>query len=148
MADASVHLVSRTRRLRPLAWLALAALLALAIALALGSVGIAPDELVAVLLGGGDALHQTLVLELRLPRALAAFGTGALLALAGALMQVLLRNPRIKLGAEGKNLLEVRLHSRSVSVVAATPCLGPDRHWPCSAGGFDRDDLFQTAPVS
>jgi iron complex transport system permease protein len=86
-------LVSRTRRLRPLAWLALAALLALAIALALGSVGIAPDELVAVLLGGGDALHQTLVLELRLPRALAAFGTGALLALAGALMQILLRNP-------------------------------------------------------
>lgn len=47
----------------------------------------------AVLLGGGDALHQTLVLELRLPRALAAFGTGALLALAGALMQILLRNP-------------------------------------------------------
>ncbi|MAX33977.1 MAG: ABC transporter permease [Halomonadaceae bacterium] len=79
--------------MRPLAWLALAALLALAIALALGSVGIAPDELVAVLLGGGDALHQTLVLELRLPRALAAFGTGALLALAGALMQILLRNP-------------------------------------------------------
>ncbi|MGB8713068.1 MAG: iron ABC transporter permease [Onishia taeanensis] len=86
-------MVSRSRRLRPLAWLTLAALLALAIALALGSVGIAPDELVAVLLGGGDALHQTLVLELRLPRALAAFGTGALLALAGALMQILLRNP-------------------------------------------------------
>ncbi|RAR64657.1 iron complex transport system permease protein [Onishia taeanensis] len=93
MADASAHVVRRARRLRPLAWLALAALLALAIALALGSVGIAPDELVAVLLGGGDALHQTLVLELRLPRALAAFGTGALLALAGALMQILLRNP-------------------------------------------------------
>ena len=34
-----------------------------------------------------------MVLELRLPRALAAFGTGALLALAGALMQILLRNP-------------------------------------------------------
>jgi iron complex transport system permease protein len=31
--------------------------------------------------------------QLRLPRALAAFGTGGLLALAGALMQVLLRNP-------------------------------------------------------
>ena len=93
MADASADRVSRTRGLRPLAWLALAALLALAIALALGSVGIAPDELVAVLLGGGDALYQTLVLELRLPRALAAFGTGALLALAGALMQILLRNP-------------------------------------------------------
>lgn len=33
------------------------------------------------------------VLRLRLPRALAAFGTGAALAVAGALMQVLLRNP-------------------------------------------------------
>ena len=31
--------------------------------------------------------------ELRLPRALAAFAVGGLLALAGALMQVLLRNP-------------------------------------------------------
>jgi iron complex transport system permease protein len=34
-----------------------------------------------------------IVRELRLPRALTAFSTGALLALAGALMQVLLRNP-------------------------------------------------------
>ncbi|WP_245888805.1 FecCD family ABC transporter permease [Halomonas denitrificans] len=77
----------------PLAWLALAALLSLALSLALGSVAIAPGELMRVLLGEGEALHQTLVLELRLPRSLAAFGTGALLALAGALMQVLLRNP-------------------------------------------------------
>ncbi|QFU02365.1 putative siderophore transport system permease protein YfhA [Halomonas sp. THAF5a] len=76
-----------------LAWLALAALLSLALSLALGSVAIAPDELMRVLIGEGEALHRTLVLELRLPRSLAAFGTGALLALAGALMQVLLRNP-------------------------------------------------------
>ncbi len=93
MVAASAHPVNRARRLRPLAWLTLAALLALALSLALGSVAIAPGELVAVLSGGGEALHQTLVLELRLPRALAAFGTGALLALAGALMQILLRNP-------------------------------------------------------
>ena len=36
---------------------------------------------------------RDVVMELRLPRATAAFGTGAALALAGALMQVLLRNP-------------------------------------------------------
>ena len=36
---------------------------------------------------------RDIILRLRLPRALAAFGTGAALALAGALMQVLLRNP-------------------------------------------------------
>jgi len=41
----------------------------------------------------GPALHRTLILELRLPRSLAAFATGGLLAVAGALMQVLLRNP-------------------------------------------------------
>ncbi|MBB3232644.1 iron chelate uptake ABC transporter family permease subunit [Halomonas stenophila] len=77
----------------PLAWLALAALLSQLLALALGSVSLSPGELAAVLAGDGEALHRTLLLELRLPRALAAFGTGALLALAGALMQVLLRNP-------------------------------------------------------
>lgn len=43
----------------------------------------------------GDAASQASVVirELRLPRAVAAFTSGALLALAGALMQVLLRNP-------------------------------------------------------
>ena len=37
--------------------------------------------------------RAAIVRELRLPRALAAFAVGGLLALAGALMQVLLRNP-------------------------------------------------------
>ncbi|MDN3552693.1 iron ABC transporter permease [Halomonas almeriensis] len=77
----------------PLVWLLLAALLSQGLALVLGSVAIPLDALGAVLAGGGESLHRTLVLELRLPRALAAFGTGGLLALAGALMQVLLRNP-------------------------------------------------------
>lgn len=49
--------------------------------LALGSGSMAVD-LWAVLGGGGDALAQTLILDLRLPRALSAFTTGALLALA------------------------------------------------------------------
>lgn len=78
---------------RPLSLLTLAALLALALSLATGSVQISLQELWLTLSGGGDALHRSLVLELRLPRTLAAFGTGGLLALAGALMQVLLRNP-------------------------------------------------------
>ncbi|HSH49199.1 MAG TPA: iron ABC transporter permease [Halomonas sp.] len=80
-------------RRAPLIWLGLAALLALALSVSLGSVAVSPGELLAVLGGKGEALHRTLIFELRLPRALAAFGTGALLALAGALMQVLLRNP-------------------------------------------------------
>jgi len=40
-----------------------------------------------------DGVMQRVVAELRLPRAIAAFVTGALLAQAGCLMQVLLRNP-------------------------------------------------------
>jgi iron complex transport system permease protein len=77
----------------PLGLLALAAMAAMALAVSVGSVNITPAALWEVALGRGDALARTLVLELRVPRALSAFATGGLLALAGALMQVLLRNP-------------------------------------------------------
>lgn len=40
-----------------------------------------------------DPAMQRIILELRLPRAIAALATGSLLAVAGCLMQVLLRNP-------------------------------------------------------
>lgn len=45
------------------------------------------------LAGRADTLELDILTGLRLTRALAAFGTGACLALAGVLMQVLLRNP-------------------------------------------------------
>lgn len=73
--------------------LGLLAVTSFAIALATGSVAIPAERLLAVLAGDGTALDRALVLDLRLPRALAAFAVGGLLALAGALMQVLLRNP-------------------------------------------------------
>jgi iron complex transport system permease protein len=57
-----------------------AALAAAGLGLACGSTGCARWD-------------ESIVLQLRLPRVLAAFATGALLSLAGALMQVLLRNP-------------------------------------------------------
>ncbi|SFU86761.1 FecCD family ABC transporter permease [Halomonas korlensis] len=77
----------------PLALLLAASLAALALSAGVGSANLALGELWAVLGGGGDALSRTLILELRLPRSLSAFATGGLLAVAGALMQVLLRNP-------------------------------------------------------
>ncbi|AXY40958.1 iron ABC transporter permease [Halomonas sp. JS92-SW72] len=77
----------------PLGLLLAAALAALALSVSVGSVGVAPGELWAVLRGGGEVLPRTLILELRVPRSLAAFAVGGLLAVAGALMQVLLRNP-------------------------------------------------------
>lgn len=69
------------------------AVLAMIFALAIGSVTIAPADIWAVLQSEGSLLHSTLIWDLRLPRTLAAFATGGLLAVAGALMQVLLRNP-------------------------------------------------------
>ncbi|MBW3567356.1 MAG: iron ABC transporter permease [Proteobacteria bacterium] len=72
--------------------LALAAI-ALLLSLAIGSVPLGVSDVLATILGNGEPLHRTLVMDLRLPRALTAFATGGLLALAGALMQVLLRNP-------------------------------------------------------
>ncbi|MDY0248519.1 MAG: iron ABC transporter permease [Pseudomonas sp.] len=79
--------------IRSLLALSVIALVAVVLALAIGSVTISPTELWAVLQDKGSVLHSTLLWELRLPRTLAAFATGGLLAVAGALMQVLLRNP-------------------------------------------------------
>ena len=82
--------------------LGVAALIVFAAALALGSVTISPWQAARALVHAsardgvgaqaGD-LAGEIVRTLRLPRAVAGFSCGALLALAGALLQVLLRNP-------------------------------------------------------
>ena len=80
--------------MRAIALLALAAAAAVSIGLAV-AVGSADTGLGDLLpLGGAaDPAARVILLELRLPRALSAFATGAALALAGVYMQVLLRNP-------------------------------------------------------
>lgn len=62
-------------------------------ALASGSADVSFTETVQALRGVAPERIQSLVIELRLPRALTAFAVGGLLAVAGVLMQVLLRNP-------------------------------------------------------
>ncbi len=62
-------------------------------ALALGSADIGFSDAMRALGGAGTDEVRTLIVELRLPRALTAFAVGGLLAVAGVLMQVLLRNP-------------------------------------------------------
>lgn len=70
------------------------AICSLILALLSGSVTIRWSELWTALGGPqADLSTQSLILELRLSRALSAFATGGLLSLAGALMQVLVRNP-------------------------------------------------------
>ena len=65
----------------------------LLLALLVGSSAAGPDTVLSWWSGTTDSEALEVLLRLRLPRALAAFGTGAALAVAGALMQVLLRNP-------------------------------------------------------
>ena len=62
-------------------------------ALAMGSADIGFVDAMLALGGSAPERVQSLVTELRLPRALTAFAVGGLLAVAGVLMQVLLRNP-------------------------------------------------------
>ena len=83
---------TRRRAQLVLALLALLSAASLAVALAAGSIALPLGEVFAALLGE-DVPARPIVVELRLPRALAGFACGGLLALAGALMQVLLRNP-------------------------------------------------------
>jgi len=73
--------------------LSLVSLASLMLALYAGSIHITWSEILASFYSDRQSMSQTLVQELRLPRALGAFITGGLLALAGALLQVLLRNP-------------------------------------------------------
>jgi iron complex transport system permease protein len=77
------------------AWplLAIAGMASVLLALAVGSVPVAPAQLLAALAGRADGGAADVVLQLRAPRALAAFTVGAGLALSGALLQGLLRNP-------------------------------------------------------
>lgn len=62
-------------------------------AILVGSSSAGLATLADLLAGNPDQLEIDVLLQLRLNRALAAFGTGACLAMAGALLQVLLRNP-------------------------------------------------------
>lgn len=83
------------------AWLIVSALLAVSVgalllACVVGSVGVSLAELAAgfiEILHGAPSSLPAMLLELRLVRALAAYATGASLALAGVMMQTLLRNP-------------------------------------------------------
>ncbi len=62
------------------------------LALSVGGIHLGPSQLLAALIGPAST-EQTLLYQLRLPRAVSAFAVGGLLALAGTLLQTLLRNP-------------------------------------------------------
>jgi len=87
------HPAHQARVIPIIACLVLLSLVVLLVALATGSVSLSLAEVWQGLWDRDSGLPRTLVFDLRLPRALNAFATGGLLAIAGVLMQVLLRNP-------------------------------------------------------
>lgn len=80
------------RRFLVIASLTLLSVLAMATSLSVGSVEMSLSDVMSGLINPTSS-SAVVIHELRLPRTLAAFACGGLLALAGALMQVLLRNP-------------------------------------------------------
>lgn len=87
----------------PLVWLGLGVLVlaAVVVALGVGRIGLGPLEVIAALnsaAGFGaavDPLHEAVVLHARLPRTLTALAAGAGLAVSGAVLQGLFRNPLV-----------------------------------------------------
>lgn len=75
------------------ALLLLVAGVSIVVSLLSGSVEISLAELLSEFLQPQDSLQAQVLHEIRIPRTLAAFTTGGLLALSGVIMQVLLRNP-------------------------------------------------------
>lgn len=95
IVDAMRDHLTPTRTLGVVALCAAVGFVAIAFALMTGSVHLGAGEVWRALTrqsGAADA-NADIVNALRLPRALCAFAVGGLLALAGALMQIVLRNP-------------------------------------------------------
>lgn len=84
---------SRRRAFLILSGLTGLALTGLLLALTTGSVVLSPGDVMQSLVGENPDASADIIRSLRLPRALGGFACGGLLALAGALLQVLLRNP-------------------------------------------------------
>ncbi len=78
-----------------------AILLALFAAVLIGPTALSPERVLAALVGGGTAGDRTVVLDIRLPRALAALLVGVALGTSGASLQGLLRNPLAEPGVLG-----------------------------------------------
>lgn len=73
--------------------LVLLSFLSIVFSLSSGTVDISFAQVVRIILGEDAGMQTRVIMELRLPRVLSGFVVGGMLAVAGALMQVLLKNP-------------------------------------------------------
>ena len=63
------------------------------LSLSVGAAGLSLSEILQVLTGGGEDASRTIILNVRMPRIATAVGVGIALAMAGCVMQNVLRNP-------------------------------------------------------
>ncbi len=102
---------------------------AVALSLVSGSIAIDVTQVFSCITERADSMACDVILNLRLPRTLTALAAGGLLALAGALMQVLLRNPLadpfvmgVSGGSAASALAAIALGWGAVGMQAAAAC--------------------------
>lgn len=89
--------------------------------LSIGSVSIPLHRIIPLVFGQGDALHLTIIQQIRIPRIILAIAVGGGLSLAGVLFQALFRNPLVEpytLGISGGAALGASLY---MTVLGALP---------------------------
>ncbi|MBD8500328.1 iron ABC transporter permease [Paenibacillus sp. CAU 1523] len=97
-----MNVKTRNKRRRWMAFAAIPLLLAAMLyGVGSGSVQISVVEIWRVLFGEGEAVHETIIWNIRLPRVLVGLLTGACLAASGALLQGVMRNPLADPGIVG-----------------------------------------------
>ena len=120
-----------TRSPRRIALLSLAVLVAVALSVSFGASGLGPGDLLRTLSADADPTARTILLQLRLPRAVLAALIGGALGLSGCTFQALLRNPLAEpyvLGISG---------GAAVGAVAVMVTgLGVTLPWTLPAGAF------------
>ncbi|MEM1312916.1 MAG: iron ABC transporter permease [Pseudomonadota bacterium] len=131
---------AETRDARSVRWALLwASVLALAVCeLSLGPVPIPPERLFAAAIGEGEGAEAVILMQIRLPRLLLGIAVGTSLALAGATLQGLLRNPLADPGLVGVTA-GASLGAVSVIVLGGTFAAGISpglRPWLLPAAAF------------
>ncbi|WP_430483019.1 FecCD family ABC transporter permease [Rossellomorea marisflavi] len=88
-----VSVLMDTSALKKIVLLAVLTMLAVIISTGIGDMQIAPWKVVSVFFGGGSSIDQLVVTSFRLPRILIALLAGMALAVAGGILQGMIRNP-------------------------------------------------------